>query len=114
MRLYAITDRRLLPGTHESGRLSDAERDGLVRLAKEWAELGAEYVQLREKDLGQRELTDLAAAMIAVFQRTGETYDRKNRRWLFNTPRHHADITSSATPGNKIWTSAMVSARAAP
>jgi thiamine-phosphate pyrophosphorylase len=71
MRLYAITDRRLLPGTHESGHLSDAERDGLVRLAKEWAELGAEYVQLREKDLGQRELTDLAAAMIAAMGNSG-------------------------------------------
>jgi thiamine-phosphate pyrophosphorylase len=66
MRLYAITDRRLLPGTHESGRLSGAERDGLVRLAGEWAALGVEYVQLREKDLGQGELTELAAAMMAA------------------------------------------------
>ena len=54
MRLYAITDRRLLPGTHTSGRLSAAERDGLVRLAGEWAALGVEFVQLREKDLGRR------------------------------------------------------------
>src|ERR1700709_866163 len=54
MRLYAITDRRLLPGTHENGYLSDAEREGLVRLAGGWAALGVEDVQLREKDPGER------------------------------------------------------------
>ena len=54
MRLYAITDRRLLPGTHEAGRLSTAEHEALVRLAAEWAAGGVEYVQLREKDLGLR------------------------------------------------------------
>jgi thiamine-phosphate pyrophosphorylase len=64
MRLYAITDRRLLPGTHESGKLSPAERDGLVRLAGEWAELGVEFVQLREKDLPQDALTEMAMAMM--------------------------------------------------
>jgi thiamine-phosphate pyrophosphorylase len=66
MRLYAITDRRLLPGRHQSGYLSDAEREELVRLAREWAALGVEYVQLREKDLGLRELTELARAMMAA------------------------------------------------
>jgi thiamine-phosphate pyrophosphorylase len=71
MRLYAITDRRLLPGTHASGRLSEAERKELVRLAAEWAELGVEYIQLREKDLGQRELTEVAAAMIAAMGDSG-------------------------------------------
>ena len=64
MRLYAITDRRLLTGTHERGRLSAAERLGLVRLAGEWAELGVEFVQLREKDLAEKELTEMAAAMM--------------------------------------------------
>ena len=68
MRLYAITDRRLLPGTHESGRLSAGERDGLVGLAAEWAELGVEFVQLREKDLGTQELTELARAMMAAMR----------------------------------------------
>jgi thiamine-phosphate diphosphorylase len=68
MRLYAITDRRLLPGTHEAGRLSPAEREELLRLAGEWAAGGVEYVQLREKDLGLRELTDLAGAMLAVMK----------------------------------------------
>jgi thiamine-phosphate pyrophosphorylase len=64
MRLYAITDRRLLPGTHERGKLSVAERDGLVRLAGEWASLGVEFVQLREKDLPEKPLTEMAAAMM--------------------------------------------------
>jgi thiamine-phosphate pyrophosphorylase len=64
MRLYAITDRRLLPGIHESGKLSPAERDGLVRLAGEWADLGVEFVQLREKDLPQDALTEMAHAMM--------------------------------------------------
>jgi thiamine-phosphate pyrophosphorylase len=71
MRLYAITDRRLLPGTHEAGRLSVAERDALVRLAAEWAAGGVEYVQLREKDLGERELTELAAAMLVAMRDCG-------------------------------------------
>lgn len=64
MRLYAITDRRLLPGTHQGGKLSAAERDGLVRLAAEWAALGVEFVQLREKDLPEKPLTDMAMAMM--------------------------------------------------
>ncbi|HEX3755787.1 MAG TPA: thiamine phosphate synthase [Rhizomicrobium sp.] len=68
MRLYAITDRRLLPGTHETGRVTAAERDGLVRLAEEWAVGGVEYVQLREKDLGLQELTELAGAMLAALR----------------------------------------------
>jgi thiamine-phosphate pyrophosphorylase len=71
MQLYAITDRRLLPGTHESGRLSEAERDALMRLAREWSALGVEYVQLREKDLRQRELTELAASMMAAMVDSG-------------------------------------------
>lgn len=64
MRLYAITDRRLLEGEHVKGRLSAAELDGLVRLAGKWAAMGAEYVQLREKDLPVDALTELAAAMM--------------------------------------------------
>lgn len=71
MRLYAITDRRLLPGTHASGCLSGAERDGLVGLAAEWATLGVEFVQLREKDLGVQDLTELAQAMMAAMRDAG-------------------------------------------
>src|ERR1700751_462499 len=68
MRLYAITDRRLLPGTHERGRLSATERDELVRLITEWVDSGVEYIQLREKDLDVPDLTELATAMLAAMQ----------------------------------------------
>jgi thiamine-phosphate pyrophosphorylase len=68
MPLYAITDRRLLPGTHEPGRLNAAEREALVRLAGDWAAGGVEYVQLREKDLELGELAELAAAMLAAME----------------------------------------------
>ena len=39
MRLYAITDRQLLPGKHQAGRLT-AGAPGMVRLAGEWAVRG--------------------------------------------------------------------------
>jgi thiamine-phosphate pyrophosphorylase len=71
MRLYAITDRRLLPGTHEIGRLTTAESDALAALAAEWVALGVEFVQLREKDLGPRELTELARAMMTAIRDSG-------------------------------------------
>jgi thiamine-phosphate pyrophosphorylase len=68
MRLYAITDRRLLPGVHERGRLSATERDELVRLTADWADSGVEYIQLREKDLDVADLTELATAMLAAMR----------------------------------------------
>ncbi len=66
MRMYAITDRRLLPGEHQPGRLSAEEREGLVRLAEGWAAAGVEIVQLREKDLRAPELTELARQMMVA------------------------------------------------
>lgn len=81
MRLYAITDRRLLPGTHERGQLSAAERDGLVRLTEEWVALSVEFVQLREKDLPEKPLTEMAQAMMeAIAGRDGN----KRTRLLVN------------------------------
>lgn len=72
MRLYAITDRRLLAGPHAPGILSEEEHAGLVRLAGEWSALGVEYVQLREKDLDGPALTRLVAEMAAAIrQRAG-------------------------------------------
>jgi thiamine-phosphate pyrophosphorylase len=71
MRLYAITDRRLLPGSHERGRLNATERDELVRLTAEWADSGVEYIQLREKDLDVADLTELATAMLAAMRHSG-------------------------------------------
>lgn len=71
MRLYAITDRRLLPGAHESGKLSTAERDALVQLAGEWAAGGVDYLQLREKDLPLPLLAELVGAMAVVMKGHG-------------------------------------------
>jgi thiamine-phosphate pyrophosphorylase len=71
MHLYAITDRRLLTGPHEAGKLSAAERDGLVGLAGEWATAGVEFVQLREKDLAAPELTVLVEGMVAAIRENG-------------------------------------------
>jgi thiamine-phosphate pyrophosphorylase len=64
MRLYAITDRQLLPGVHEPGRLSREELDGLMRLAETWCAAGVDYIQIREKDLQTPDLITLAQALI--------------------------------------------------
>ena len=37
--------------------------------------------------------------MIAAFHSTGATYERKNRRWLFSTPRHQALSDQQAAAG---------------
>ena len=70
MILYYITDRRQFPG-------SDTEqRRRLLEKIAEAARAGVDYIQLREKDLGGRELERLAGeAMAAVRQarRTGST-----------------------------------------
>src|ERR1700730_1100144 len=68
MRLYAITDRRLLPGEHAPGQLTRAEQDGLVALAERWAEAGVDYIQLREKDLNTPDLISLAQAMAGAIR----------------------------------------------
>lgn len=71
MRLYAITDRRLLPGAHTAGELSTAEQEGLLRLAGEWASMGVEFIQLREKDLRAPELTVLVEGVVAAIRSNG-------------------------------------------
>ncbi len=72
MQLYAITDRRLLPGLlpgehrwgeHHRGRLSDGEREALLERAAGWARGGVTYIQLREKDLSPEALAELASGM---------------------------------------------------
>ena len=52
--------------------------------------------------------------IMAKFQTTGAVYERKNLRWLFRMPRHHADITSRPAPGNRTRTMRMASSRLAP
>ena len=58
--------------------------------------------------------TPTSAPIIARFQTTGAAYDRKNLWWLFRIPRHHAEITSSPAPGNRIRTTWTASARFSP
>ena len=55
-----------------------------------------------------------SVAIIAAFHITGAAYESRNRRWLFRMPRHHADSTSRPAPGNRMRTSAIVSARFSP
>ena len=55
-----------------------------------------------------------SVAIIAAFQITGAVYEMKNLRWLFRTPRHHAEMTSRPAPGNRIRTSRVVSSRFGP
>lgn len=65
MLLYAITNRRLLPG-------SDAEqRQRLIALAAAWASGGVDIIQIREKDLPLAELQQLATKIIEAVRGTG-------------------------------------------
>ena len=57
---YAITDRSRFPG-------SDAEKTAaLLQLAEQWARLGIDFVQLREKQMPVGALTELAQKMVHV------------------------------------------------
>jgi thiamine-phosphate pyrophosphorylase len=75
MLLYAITNRRLLPGDET------AKRDALVAIAAEWALGGVDTIQLREKDLPLTELQFLAARVVQTVRAT-----RNRTRVLVNGP----------------------------
>src|SRR5580693_5176453 len=63
MLLYAITGRRLLPG-------SERERQaGLVALARDWARGGLDYIQVREKGLSPANLRTLTRQIVAAVRR---------------------------------------------
>ena len=79
MLLYAITNRRLLPGDET------AKRDALVALAAEWARGGVDTIQLREKDLPLPELQFLAARIVQAV-RAAESKVRSKTRVLVNGP----------------------------
>jgi thiamine-phosphate pyrophosphorylase len=79
MLLYAITNRRLLPGDET------AKRDALVALAAEWARGGVDTIQLREKDLPLPELQFLAARIVQAV-RAAESKARSKTRVLVNGP----------------------------
>lgn len=68
MLLYAITNRKLLPGD------GNAQRDALVELARGWARGGVDTIQVREKDLPLTELQALAKRVVdAVRSEGGKT-----------------------------------------
>jgi len=64
MLLYAITNRRLLPGDEK------AQRDALVALAEQWAHGGVDTIQVREKDLPLSELQSFAARIVEAVRAT--------------------------------------------
>jgi thiamine-phosphate pyrophosphorylase len=59
MQLYAITDRSMLDDAH--GSVGPA---ALGALAREWAEGGVDYIQVREKDLSVDELAAWSEAVV--------------------------------------------------
>jgi thiamine-phosphate pyrophosphorylase len=75
MLLYAITNRRLLPGD-ENG-----QRDALVALASDWAQGGVDTIQVREKDLPLNELQVLTARIVESVRAT-----KSRTRVLVNGP----------------------------
>jgi thiamine-phosphate pyrophosphorylase len=75
MLLYAITDRKMMPGD-EANRQSS-----LVNLAVQWAVHGVDYLQIREKDLGPSALRALAVRIVQAVKETG-----KHTRVLLNGP----------------------------
>ena len=65
MLLYAITGRRLLPG-------SELERqERLVALAREWARGGVDYIQVREKDIPLPDLMRFARRIVSAVREEG-------------------------------------------
>jgi thiamine-phosphate pyrophosphorylase len=75
MLLYAITDRRQLPGS-DPGRLT-----ALINLARAWAQHSVDYIQIREKDLAPRDLLDLTAKVVSAVRNENQT-----TRVLLNGP----------------------------
>ena len=70
---YAITDGARFGADAAAGADPKARLAGLVADAARWADLGVDFVQLREKTLGGSELLRLASAMVGVFREQGGT-----------------------------------------
>ena len=62
---YAITDRTMFPGDES------ARRAALVAQADRLAREGVEYLQLREKDLGEADLVSLSRAVRGAIEQAG-------------------------------------------
>lgn len=81
---YAITDRTMFHGDEAARRVA------LILQARQLAQEGVEYLQLREKDLGEADLASLARAVHGAFRDSGGS-----TRLLLNT-----------TPALAQWTGA--------
>ncbi len=77
---YAITDRRLFPGD-EKDRF-----DALLAQAGRLASEGVDFLQIRERDLPEREMEALALALVEAVRDRGTTRPRV----LLNGPAHTA------------------------
>lgn len=67
---YAITDRTLY-GATEHGAAEPARREALLAQAARLAAEGIDFIQLREKDLGARDLIGIARGLINIIRQTG-------------------------------------------
>jgi thiamine-phosphate pyrophosphorylase len=65
MLLYAISDRRSLPGDEKQ------RQRALVELAGKWARGGVDFIQIREKDLSSADLLRLAREIVAPVRSAG-------------------------------------------
>jgi thiamine-phosphate pyrophosphorylase len=84
MQLCAITDRR----RYSVGTQSEAAlRRRLCGLVQDWAAAGVDFIQLREKDLGNSDLQSLASEL-------AETIGPRSSRLLVNVPA--AELTELA------------------
>lgn len=90
---YAITDRKLF-----------ADRKSLIKQTARWAASGIEYIQVREKDLNQYELANLASEIVHAVRSVGG-----KSRVLLNGPAEIAVSTGcdgvhlpSGLPGDRI------------
>lgn len=92
MRLYAITDRRLL------GNTEPERQAALMEQVRQWAKENIDYIQIREKDLAPAELGRLAEKIIRFMSRENPT-----TRILLNGPPEialHAGADGIHLPGN--------------
>ncbi len=76
MLLYYITDRTQFPGDEFHRRSS------LLEKIAQAAQFGVDYVQLREKDLGDRDLETLARQAIATIARSRVTTQNRRSRTI--------------------------------
>ncbi|HXB62110.1 MAG TPA: thiamine phosphate synthase [Acidobacteriaceae bacterium] len=88
---YAITDRSQLPPQNAN---AEAERRiSLFALARQWAEQQIDYIQLREKDLSDGEMEQIACAITAVIHSLKNEGLKSRTKLLLNS---RADVALAA------------------